>query len=269
MRLLQCLVLTGMALLLAGCQLTPGEGSLGRVLVSEVPLQRTALHQFSPLEPWLDQFDREIRTGRLVPVRCVIPDATAFGGYRQWQRLALLPERGAAQEKDYVRIGKHADPLLSDKLFLYQSTLSDASALAFYLHSYRAGGTVFRELECRFGADGLPQAVEIGMAVQAWTLDYSRAERARHQQFSDAEFAAGRVGVGTCALRDMFGEYYYQPMWLFHVPEGSQISKGDVVELRFGETEAGGGVGRVSTMTRKLGRREDFVSNTQQLFTCR
>jgi hypothetical protein len=87
------------------------------VLVSEVPLQRAALHQFSQLEPWLDQFDSEIRTGRLVPVRCVIPDATAFDGYRQWQRLALLPERGTAQEKDYVRISKHADPALSDKLF--------------------------------------------------------------------------------------------------------------------------------------------------------
>lgn len=263
------LLLTLLVLMLSACQLTPDEGSLGRVLVSEVPTQRAALHQFAQLEPWLEQFDSEIRAGQLVQVRCVIPDEKAYDGYRQWQRLLLLPARGTVQEKDYVRISKHADPALSGKLFQYQATISDASALPFYLHSYRPGGTVFRELECRFGADGVPQAVEAGMAVQAWTLDFARAERARHQQFSDADFAAGRVGVGTCALRDIFGEYYYQPIWLFHVAEGSQIRKGDVVELRFGETESGGGVGHVSTMTRKLGRREDFVSNTNPLFTCR
>lgn len=269
MTCLRSLLLTWIALLLAGCQLTPGEGSLGRVLVSQVPLQRSELHQFSRLDPWLERFDSEIRAGRLVAVRCVIVDATAFDGYRQWQRLALLPARGTALEKDYVRIGKHADPALAGQLFQYQATIDDASALPFYLHSYRPGGTVFRELECRFGPDGVPQAVEVGMAVQAWTLDFSRAERARHQQFSDADFAAGRVGVGSCALHDLFGESYYQPIWLFRVPAGSQISKGDVVELQFGETEAGGGVGHVSTMTRKLGRREDFGGNSQLPFGCR
>jgi hypothetical protein len=148
--------------------------------------------------------------------------------------------------------------------FQYQSTVSDPSALPFYLHSYRPGGTVFRERNAA-SVQMVCQAVEVGMAVQAWTLDFPGPSR--HQQFSDADFAAGRVGVGTCALRDMFGEYYYQPIWLFHA-EGSQISKGDVVELRFGETEAGGGVGHVSTMTRN-GRREDFVSNIHQPFTCR
>jgi hypothetical protein len=65
--------------------------------------------------------------------------------------------------------------------------------------------------------------VEVGMAVQAWTLDFPAPSR--HQQFSDAEFAAGRVGVGTCALRDMFGEYYYQPIWLFHVREAARSAR--------------------------------------------
>jgi hypothetical protein len=64
MRLLQCLVLTGVALLLAGCQLTPGEGSLGRVLVSEVPLQRTALHQFSRWSPgWISLTVKSVPDG--------------------------------------------------------------------------------------------------------------------------------------------------------------------------------------------------------------
>jgi hypothetical protein len=43
-----CWLLT---LMLSACQLTPDEGSLGRVLVSEVPMQRAALHQFASWNP--------------------------------------------------------------------------------------------------------------------------------------------------------------------------------------------------------------------------
>ncbi len=81
--------------------------------------------------------------------------------------------------------------------------------------------------------------------VQTWTLEFSKAERARHRQFTDEDFASGKVGVGTCSLLDLFGEVYYQPSWLFRVPAELVIQKGDVVEIEFGEAESGGGVGKI------------------------
>jgi hypothetical protein len=183
--------------------------------------------------------------------------------------LALLPSRGTAIPNDIITIRKLHAGELHEKVFAFNSIVKDTHAMPFYPPSYRTGSVLSRDIQCKFNSDGVPQAVVVDIPVQAWALDFSKAERARHRQFSDDDFSSGKVGVGHCALRDLFGDVYHQPTWLFRVPHDLTIQKGDVVEIQFGEVESGGGIGVVSTMIRTLGKRNDFPSDGHSAIFCK
>ena len=256
-------------LFLVGCETTPNEGRFARVEVFRVVSARSALNANQQVEESLEVYEREIRESRLIKMGCVIPDPTAYDGMRHWNRLVIIPTRGAASENDIVSIQKLSNGALTNKVFGFLRVESDLPQEAFHEYKFTGGKTVFRSLVCAFDADGVPQKVELGWRVPEFELDFSKAERARHRQFTDEDFSSGRVGEGVCALRDVFGDVYYQPSWLFKVPPGGALQKGDVVELRLGEVERGGGAGHVSQMTRKLGKREDFAAGTGSAIFCK
>jgi hypothetical protein len=236
--------------------------------VLDVPGQRQALHTNQQVGEALDVFESEIRQQRLVHVFCVIPDPTAYNGARQWHGMVILPNRGVAKEGDTISIQARPNGPLNDKVFEFKAHLEELPGQAFHTYTVTASKTIFRDLKCDIDAEGLPQHVTLHRPIPVFELEYSQAERARHRQFTDQDFAEGRVGIGSCALRDTFGEVYYQPSWLFRVPNGTTVRKGDVVEIKLGEAESGAGVGTVSLMTRNLGRRPDFPSDGHAAIFC-
>jgi hypothetical protein len=183
--------------------------------------------------------------------------------------LVVLARQGLAHENDFIKIRNEFDGPLRGKVFAFDQPLTDVSPHAFHEYVVKGSKTVVRNLMCNFDADGLPQHVTVLAPVPLFQLVYSKAERARHRQFSDSDFAQGRVGIGHCSLRDTFGEVYFQPSWLFHIPAGTTLTKGDVVEIKLGEAESGAGVGIVSQMTRVLGRRGDFPSDGHSSIFCK
>jgi len=254
---------------LAGCETTPNEGRLARVEVFRVLGARSELNANQQVEEPLEVYEQEIRESRLVKMGCVIPDPSVYDGMRHWSRLVVIPTRGAANEKDIVSIQKLNNGALASKVFGFVGVEHNLAPDAFHEYKFTGGKTVFRSLKCAFDADGVPRMVELGWRVPEFELDFSKAERARHRQFTDEDFSNSRVGEGGCALRDIFGDIYYQPSWLFKVPSGETIQKGDVVELRLGEVERGGGAGHVSQMTRKLGKREGFAADARTAVLCK
>jgi hypothetical protein len=266
MRLIFCLHV--LSILLAGCQTTPNQGSIGRVQVLDVPAQRQALHAHQQVREELEVFEAEIRQKQLVHVTCVIPDPGAYNGERQWNRLVILPKRGMVSEGDTINLQVMPDGPLKDQVFVFNARLQDPPAEAFYEYVVNGSKTVFRDLKCDIGADGLPLRVKVLRPIPVFELEYAKAERARHRQFADSDFTAGRVGIGSCSLRDTLGEVYYQPIWLFRIPGGIPVNIGDVVELLLGEAESGPGVGNVSQMVSVLGRGKDFPGDGHAAIYC-
>ncbi len=257
------------AFVLTGCETTPNEGRIGQVEVVRVVGALSELNANQQVEEQLEVYEKEIRESRLIKMGCVIPDPAAYDGMRHWNRLVILPSRGIAKDKDVVRIQKLDNGALGDKVFGFSGLENKLPPEAFHEYTYTSGKTVFRALKCAFDASGVPGTVELGWRVPPFELDFSKAERARHRQFTDEDFSSGRVGEGVCALRDVFGDVYHQPSWLFKVPPEETIQKGDVVELRLGEVERGGGAGKVSQMVRKIGKREDFAAGVRTAVFCK
>jgi len=257
------------SLLLSGCQTTPRLGSVGRVEVYDVLKQRSDLQESQEVDEELEVYDTEIRDGRLLQVRCAIPDNSAYDGVRYWRGLVLIPKRGAAGPNDVIEIQRADIGGLGKKVFGFLSLAKNVPAQAWFGKRTNSGKPLSKDLLCDFDSSGLPARVVVDIPVQTWALDYSRAERARHRKFTDNDFKTGRVGLGRCSVRDTFGEVYYQPTWLFRVSEGISIKKGDVVELELGETESGGGIGKVSTMLKKLGERKDFSNDGFSAIFCK
>ena len=57
--------------------------------------------------------------------------------------------------------------------------------------------------------------------------------------------------------------------WLFRVPDGTTVTKGEVVEPRLAQAEGSMGVGKLSQMTRKLGLRNDFANDGHAAIFCK
>lgn len=257
------------ALALSACQTTPDRGSLGRVEVVQVPAKRSDISANQQVEERLEVYEAEIRQDRLIKVGCGTADPSAYAGVRYWRGLALLPKAGAVQEGAVLRIARNAALRLPDQVFEAGAEVQAPGPGVFLTYRYPQSKTDSHAVLCEWGPDGLPLRVESLGRVPAFQLDFSKAERARHRQFSDADLAAGRIGLGVCALRDLFGDVYYQPGWLFRVPEGMAIARGEVVELQLAEVEGSMGVGKISQMTRKLGQRQDFPSDGHGAVFCK
>lgn len=252
---------------LAACQTTPDVGHTGRAVVYRLYQARNQLPTGQiPVE--LEAYSTAIHDMRLINASCSEPDASAYAGRRNWQRLVLLPKRAIAMDGELIRIRRQSNgAALPEQVFDYASKVVDAPDNAFLHYQYQPGGKVYRSPLCRFGSDGLPELLEVGSFVPGWQLDFSIAERTRSSQFSDTELAAGQVGGASCALRDVFGDVYYTPSWLFRAPPGMQLQVGDVVELRFGDADGGDG-GQVSLVLRKLGNKQDFSAGKHGIFYC-
>jgi hypothetical protein len=258
-----------LALVLSACQTTPDQGGLGRVEVVQVPAKRSDMATNQQVAEQLEVYEKEIRQGRLIKVNCAYADATAAAGVAYWNGLALMPAAGAYKAGAVLRIARNGSSALPEQVFDIEGEEQAPAADRFISYSYPQSKTSSRAVACEWGPGHLPVRVQALDKVPAFELDFSRAERARHRQFTDAELASGRIGLGVCALRDLFGDVYYQPVWLFRVPEGLSIAKGEVVELQLGEAESSMGVGRISQMTRRLGRRVDFPNDGRATVFCK
>lgn len=252
---------------LAACQTTPGPGGVGRVQVDAVPRTRAEVPVHPRVDAALDGLAEAIRAGRLLRARCVSPEAGSWTGVRVQERLVLLPDRRAAREGEVARL-RAAPAGLPDTVALLDGVVAAGASTEWVTYRPGGGTRVLRELRCETGPGGLPARVVLGPPVAAWEQAYAQAERARHAQFSDAELAAGRIGLGRCALRDVAGDVYYQPQWLFRVPPEARVQPGDVVELRFGAAEQGGDDGPIAVMRRRLGTRADFPAQGPAAVDC-
>lgn len=253
---------------LVGCQTTPNEGELARLEVYKVPLKRGDIHENQRVPEKLEKYQKEIREGRLVYITCGYPDAKSYGGVKDWEKLILLPKKGIALEGDVALI----KPLVSGEpdgtVFDYSGKMESLEADIYLEYKYPGSNKILRSVRCEWQKNGIPIRAQLKNPVPEFELDYSMAERARHRQYSDEELADGRIGIGFCSLKDMFGDVYYQPSWLFKVPLGENIQEGDVVEVRLGAVEDGKGRA-ISQMTRKLGVKANFPRNEHTAIFCK
>jgi len=228
------------AALLAACQTTPEPGRLQRVEVLSLPRTRAEIPSNPQVPEALEAFESEIRARRLMAAQCLGAEASApRGGSRLVRAWVRLPAAGAARDGQVV---------------LTRASPGASRALVLDLVAVPPEAAEPAAPDCAIGADGAPTRVRLQAPVPVFELEFSRAERARHRRATDAALAAGRVGLGRCALKALTGEVVYQPAWLFLIPEGLAAAPGDVVLLRLGEAEGGGGSGRVSVMQAWLGR---------------
>lgn len=261
----QALALLG----LAGCQTTPSVGSTGIVQVLALPQTRSALQHWARLDASFAVHEAAIRDSRLLNVRCLIADASAYAGFRTWQGYALAAQRGAAQPGEVVALEADGTAPPTNNIYRLGKVVKNWQALPLVTRAGSPRPANTSDLMCPLDAQGRPAAATVDIPVQTWEWDFAQAERARHSQFSDADFAAGRVAVGACALRDTAGQVYHQPQWLLRVPAGQSLRVGDVVEVVFGEVESGGGVGLLTRMTRPLGTRHDHPGDGRTAVYCR
>lgn len=263
----------GLALLallgLSACQTTPDLGSTGIVQVVALPQARGQLQHWARLDASFAAHEAAISEGRLLRVRCLIADASAYGGSRTWQGHALAAQRGAAQPGEVVTLVSDGAALPENAIYRLGRVVKDWQTLPRLTRAGAPRPPDASELLCQFDAQGRPAAATVDLPVQTWEWTFAQAERARHGQFSDADFATGRVAVGACALRDTAGQVYHQPLWLLRVPEGLSLRVDDVVAVVFGEVESGGGVGQLTRLVRPLGTRKDFPSDGRTAVYCR
>lgn len=252
------------ALLLLGCQTTPNPGGLVRLEVTNVPNQRSDIHENQQVDESLEIFSQEIQDGRLVKVRCGSPDANAYAGVKFWNGLLVLQKAGAIQRNDTAPLGRLLLESMQGKVYATGAAHVDKSTVRTTQYQYSGSKTIFKVVQCAWDTLGNPIHVEVLDQVPSFELNFSKAERQRHRMFSNDDLLAGRIAIGQCALRLFTGEVYHQPVWIVRVPEGMQVQKGDVIEVKLGDEEGGGEANHLSEMTRRLGTRENFpkVGNT-------
>ena len=216
----------------------------------------------------MEIYAQQIQDGRLVKVRCGSLDGEAYVGIKFWNGLMLLPHAGVIKQDEVAAVGKFLLDSKQGPVFDYAGLRKDASQDQWINERDPGVKIVSKVVRCQWSKSGDPVAVQVLDRIPSFELDYSKAERARHRLFSDEELQKGQIGIGRCALKDTFGEVYYQPEWIFRVPVGMTIQKGDVVQVKLGEAEGSRQVGQLSEMTRSLGRREDFPQDGYTAVSC-
>lgn len=222
------------SLLLAGCETAPRSGAQSHAAVTQVARERSQLggtyrHLHAALRAGVTRAD--VAAGRLVRGECLAPEEGPGGGVRAQVFTLLLPQG----------------------LSLPLQTLADAQEVRADGSSrhlrYLAGGAELGPTDMRpsafAGGRDYPLCRQPGSAAsqsrllvtgvyQGWEFDFAAAELARHDQFSDAELAAGRVVQVSCQLKVVDGSDWYAPVWWARVPSGLSLQPGDAVLLQAG-----------------------------------
>lgn len=230
--------LVAMAVLVSACQTTPRAGSETRAQVTDLPAQREQLRGgYRHLHPALrDGVTRaELDAGRLVRGECAEPDPTQPQGRRWIGVTVLLPANSQAAPRTLIEVdtrdasgpmrhGRYLGPLPALNATTGFATEPGSDRLAVWCH--RPGVAARQVLQ-----------VVVRGTVQGWEHAFATAEWLRHDRFSDADFAAGRVAVVRCQLKMADGGNWHTPDWLARVPPGLRVGTGDVVRLRVGAEE--------------------------------
>jgi hypothetical protein len=230
-------------LVLAGCESTPRVGEVVTAQVTAQPRARAELTGgFTPLHAALRAgvVRADAERGRLVLAQCLEPDAGAPDGLRARVATLLLPEGvqappGALLDIDTLG-GAHATDSRRHGRFVALAPASSAQA------EPAAWRTVFGRARPLCRPPGLPEGrwrVQSTRTVAAWELGFAQAERARHDAFSDADFAAGRVLELRCQLKVLDGSDWTLMTWLARAAEGPPPPVGAVLRLRAGAEEGG------------------------------
>jgi hypothetical protein len=249
---------------LFGCQTTPHFGALARLEVTSVPHQRSEIHENQQVDESLEIFSKEIHDGRLVKVRCGSPDSREYAGIKFWNGLLMLNKAGSIKQDETANLGRLLLESKQGKVFASNESSAGVANVQFAQYQYPGSQVQFKVVECQWNSSGNPINVQVLDRVPSFELDFSKAERLRHRMFSDEDLLAGRIAIGQCSLRLFTGEVYHQPVWIVRVPEGINVRKNDVIEVKLGDEEGGGEAKNLSEVTRILGKRENFprVGNT-------
>lgn len=235
---MRALALVAVGLLVGACQSTPGPGSETRAQVTELPAQRGDLrggHRY--LHPALRAgvTRADLEAGRLVRGECAEPDAGRPQGRRWVGVTALLPAGTPVTLRSLIEVDTAGDagPLRHGRYRGPGPALDATTGFA-----TEPGGERLA-VWCRppGAAAGSALRVLVRGTVPAWEHAFAVAEMQRHDRFSDADFAQGRVAVVRCQLKVVDGGDWHAPDWLARVPPGLALRPGDVVRLRAGAVE--------------------------------
>lgn len=231
-------------LLLAACQSAPPTGTIATAevvaVVESADRLRGALAELHPaLRAGVTR--DEVRGGRLALGRCVDVDPTDPARLLQ-RRVSVRLPAGAAAPATLVEATAVAAP-----------APGDASPAAAQWHAeWRGIGPALdassgvrpfganHPLEPLCRPSALPAGV-VRVALQGLArvadFDLAAAELARHDQFTRADFAAGRVLRLRCELKVADGTPWRPVQWLALAPEGLAPREGDRVRLRAGAAD--------------------------------
>lgn len=219
---------------LAGCQITPPIGSTTTVQVLSIPAQRSSLgggyrDLHAALRAGVTRADVEL--GRLVLGECVEADPAGDGRQVPLTVTTLLPAgmawplatpvdvvtaSGVTPDVDGVR------PTRQHGRFLGPAPGVVGDALP----------------RCRLeGAGPGVMRVALRLRVQAWQHDFAAAELARHDRFSDSDFAARSVVEVGCRVEALGDKDFMRMRWFVRRPPDMILATGDVIRLRAGASE--------------------------------
>lgn len=220
--------------LLAGCSVGPSAGSVTQAQVISLPALRSSLGGGSrdlhaAVRTGVQRDD--VAAGRLVRGDCVEPDPEAYGGRVSFTVTTLLPAGTPWPVTSLVDVVTPAG--VTPDAVGARPTRQHGQFVAFA--SQPAGSDAPR---CH-PPGAAPGAMRVAVAVryQTWQFDSAQAEVQRHDQFSDADFAARSVVELGCRVEAMGDKNFMQQRWFARRPPGLALAAGDTVRLRAGAAE--------------------------------
>lgn len=230
----QAFLAAGSLALLGGCQIAPASGSVTQAQVISLPALRSSLgggdrDLHAAVRAGVDRAD--VAAGRLVRGACFEPDPQAYGGRVSFTVTTVLPAATpwpvASQVDVITPAGVTPDAVGARPLRQHGRFVG-----------FGPPGADDATPRCHPpGAAPGAMRLAVSVRVQTWQYDFAQAEVRRHDQFSDADFAARTVVELGCRVEAFGDRNFMQQRWLARLPPGLTLAAGDTVRMRAGAAE--------------------------------